>query len=218
MRNLVLKIASSCLFTTLFPMLTVTASSNGERGTDFSTELGSEIGTDLSTGNTASMLQGNPIWDIVKVLVGLAVVVTLLMFTVRWLSRRNRTWSSQRGLRSLGGIRLGQNSSLQVVEFADRVYIIGVGESITLLDKETDPEQVALILQSLEYQDQGAMNLTAIKQLFTSRNKTNKSSNIDTRSTESWDDVGAFEDLLQSKLERQAERKQQLESILKDKK
>jgi len=218
MRNLVLKIASSCLFTTLFPMLTVTASSNGERGTDFSTELGSEIGTDLSTGNTSSLLQGNPIWDIVKVLVGLAVVVTLLMFTVRWLSRRNRTWSSQRGLRSLGGIRLGQNSSLQVVEFSDRVYIIGVGESITLLDKETDPEQVALILQSLEYQDQGAMNLTAFKQLFASRNKTNKPSNIDTRSTESWDDVGAFEDLLQSKLERQAERKQQLESILKDKK
>ena len=57
--------------------------------------------------------------------------------------QRNRGWGTNRALRSLGGIPLGQNKSLQVVELSGRVYVVGVGDSITLLDKIDDPEASA---------------------------------------------------------------------------
>ena len=59
------------------------------------------------------------------------------------LSQRNRGWGTNRALRSLGGIPLGQNKSLQVVELSGRVYIVGVGDNITLLDKIDEPEDSA---------------------------------------------------------------------------
>lgn len=207
MRKLALKIASSSLFFVSFPIVAVTAASNSEQGSD------------LSSGSTVPMIQSNPVWDIVKVLVALAVVVVLLMFTVKWLSRRNRAWSSQRGLRSLGGISLGQSSSLQIIEIADRIYIVGVGEQVTLLDKEVDPDKVAEIVAALEINDQGNMSLASLKQYFAARGKnSSKNAEYNNKSVEMWNDRGSFEDLLQSKLEKQAERKHELESILKDKK
>lgn len=206
MRKLALKIASSSLFLISLPIVAVAASSNSEQGSDLSSE-------------SAPMVQSNLIWDVIKVFLALAVVIALLMLTVKWLSKRNRAWANQRGLRSLGGISLGQNSSLQVIEVADRIYIIGVGEQVTLLDKELDPDKVAQIVAALELSEQSSINIASLKQYFAARfNKGDKSEELQAGSTDMWNERGSFEDLLQAKLDKQAERKHELESILKDKK
>lgn len=203
MRKMALKIASSSLLFIALPNIAVAASSN------------SDVGSDLSGGVAPAFQQSNIVFDVIKVFVALAIVIALLMVTVKWLSKRNRAWGNQRGMRSLGGVSLGQNSSMQVIEVADRIYIVGVGESVTLLDKEDNPEKVAQMIEALELAEQSNISFGTLKKFIASRNKQPDAA---LQSNDMWNDQRSFEDLLQTKLDKQAERKQELESLLKDNK
>ncbi|URN93419.1 MAG: flagellar biosynthetic protein FliO [Candidatus Pristimantibacillus lignocellulolyticus] len=176
------------------------------------TDGNSELGVGLSSG--VDKMDTGYIGDVIWVFVALAIVITLLIFTIKFLSKRNRAWGTQRGLRSLGGISLGQNSSMQVIEIANRIYVVGVGDQVTLLDKLDDPEIVARIIQELELKEQPMISLSTMKEWLSSskRSKTDFKEN----DTNMWNESSSFEDLLQSKLDKQAERKQELESLLKD--
>ncbi|MEV5024744.1 flagellar biosynthetic protein FliO [Paenibacillus sp. LPE1-1-1.1] len=158
-------------------------------------------------------LAGSLVW----VIISLAIVIVLIIFVIKWLSQRNRMWGTNRSLRSLGGIALGQNNSLQVVEIAGRIYIVGVGENITLIDKLDDSEQVKAIIASLERQQESAWPKDFATQLLNKLRDRNKK-NEPEPSNEQWNKTSSFQDLLQNKLTQQADRKQQLESLLHDSK
>ncbi|WP_169083069.1 flagellar biosynthetic protein FliO [Paenibacillus sp. PL91] len=158
-------------------------------------------------------LAGSLVW----VIISLAIVIVLIIFVIKWLSQRNRMWGTNRSLRSLGGIALGQNNSLQVVEIAGRIYIVGVGENITLLDKLDDPEQAQAVISALERQQESAWSKDIISQLLSKLKNRNENASPEP-SNEQWNKESSFSDLLQSKLSKQADRKQQLESLLQDSK
>lgn len=158
-------------------------------------------------------LAGSLVW----VIISLAIVIVLIIFVIKWLSQRNRMWGTNRSLRSLGGIALGQNNSLQVVEIAGRIYIVGVGENITLIDKLDDPEQVNAVIASLERQQESAWSKDLVTQLLNKVRDRNKK-NEPEPSNEQWNKASSFQDLLHNKLSQQADRKQQLESLLHDSK
>lgn len=151
---------------------------------------------------------GSLLW----VLFVLAIVVVLLFFTVKFLANKNKSFLAPRGIRSLGGIGVGANSSVQVLNISGRIYIVGVGQQVTLLDKETDPTLVAEIIESFSTPTQS--NFVSVKD-WISNFKRNNSDELDVEDV-SWNQTQSFESLLQSKLDKQAERKQQLESLLKD--
>ncbi|MDQ8733348.1 flagellar biosynthetic protein FliO [Paenibacillus sp. LHD-38] len=158
-------------------------------------------------------LAGSLVW----VIISLAIVIVLIIFVIKWLSQRNRMWGTNRSLRSLGGIALGQNNSLQVVEIAGRIYIVGVSENITLIDKLDDPEQVNAVIASLERQQESAWSKDLVTQLLNKVRDRNKK-NEPEPSNEQWNKASSFQDLLHNKLSQQADRKQQLESLLHDSK
>lgn len=158
-------------------------------------------------------LAGSLVW----VIISLAIVIVLIIFVIKWLSQRNRMWGTNRSLRSLGGIALGQNNSLQVVEIAGRIYIVGVGENITFIDKLDDSEQVKAVIASLERQQESAWSKDFATQLLNKLRDRNKK-NEPEPSNEQWNKTSSFQDLLQNKLTQQADRKQQLESLLHDSK
>jgi flagellar protein FliO/FliZ len=87
----------------------------------------------------------NP-WDLIQVLLVLGLVIALILFVLRFIGKRNRGWWMNRSLRSLGGLAVGTNKSMQIVEWNGRIYVLGVGENVTLLEAITDPEQVAALL------------------------------------------------------------------------
>ena len=155
-------------------------------------------------------------WDIILVLLALVFVVFLLYYTVKFLANRNKTFLSPKGIRSLGGIGIGANSSVQVLYIGEKIYIVGVGQQVTLLDKESDPESVQKILDSFEASEQPAF--ASIKDFITNLKRKKQDDNTDVGNVD-WNKSSnhAFENLLQEKLDKQAERKQQLESLLKDK-
>ncbi|RCW50130.1 flagellar biosynthetic protein FliO [Paenibacillus prosopidis] len=177
--------------------------------------------TDGSTANNeeqivfqgSNNLAGSLIW----VIISLAIVIVLIIFVIKWLSQRNRTWGTNRSLRSLGGVALGQNNSIQVVEIAGRIYIVGVGEDITLIDKYDDPAQIKSVIAVLERQPEANWPQNVISQLLNKIRSHNEVTGPEP-SNEQWNSASSFQHLLQNKLNQQADRKQQLESLLHDSK
>jgi flagellar protein FliO/FliZ len=84
--------------------------------------------------------------DLIWVLFVLGIIVGLIVLVLRFIAKRNRGWGMNRSLRSLGGFSLGTNKSMQIVEWNDRIYVLGIGDNVTLLDSITDSEVVAAIL------------------------------------------------------------------------
>lgn len=158
-------------------------------------------------GSEPTDLLANMVW----VIVSLAIVIVLIVLVIKWLSNRSRAWGSNRSMRSLGGIALGQNSSMQVVEIAGRIYVVGVGETITLLDKFEDPEQVANVIAALEKQTDGAWTPKDISALI-GRWRAGRSEEKQP-TDERWNESANFQQLLQDKLNQQAGRKEQVENL-----
>lgn len=158
-------------------------------------------------------IAGSLVW----VIISLAIVIFLIVVVIKWLSQRNRSWGANRSLRSLGGIALGQNNSLQVIEIAGRVYIVGVGESITLIDKLDDPETALAVISALERQPESVWLQNVLSLLVKKVGGRNEQAGPEP-SNEQWNQTSSFQDMLQDKLNQQADRKQQLESLLHDSK
>ncbi|CAG5077832.1 Flagellar biosynthetic protein fliZ [Thermobacillus xylanilyticus] len=150
---------------------------------------------------------GSAVWMIVA----LVIVIVLIVFTLRFLSSRARTWGQNRSLRSLGGIALGQNKSLQVIEVGGKLYLLGVGENVTLIDRIDDAEEAGRLIAVLENPASQPMGVPLIGEWLNRLRGGRRTPESDN----SWN-VSEFEAMLRSNLERQAGRKQQFESLVND--
>lgn len=160
----------------------------------------------VSPGSMADL--GSILW----VIVALAIVIALIYIVIKWLARRSQAWGINRSLRSLGGIALGQNKSLQVVEVAGRLYVVGVGEDVRLLDLIDDKEEAEAIIAALSDRPTAAWSSAAIADVLKRLKKPREGTKA--QQPQEWQSVGSFEQLLNDKMNKQSERKQQMESIL----
>lgn len=87
--------------------------------------------------------------SLVVVILALAVVIVLIMLLIRFLASRNPLWTRAGAIRHLGGIGVGQQKSVQLVQVGGKLYVIGVGNDIRLLDKIEDEAEIRGILASL---------------------------------------------------------------------
>jgi flagellar protein FliO/FliZ len=150
----------------------------------------------------------------IKVIVTLAVIVGLIVLLIRFLAAKNKRWSGERSLHVHAGVTLGQNKSLQVVEIGDAVYIVGVGEDITLLDKIDDPERAEALLSSLELKPSAAAGtaVAAMAQLLGRFRKPKP----EEPAVESWQSNEAFRDLLSQKLKGIGNRKETMKAWMEE--
>ncbi|WP_442600935.1 flagellar biosynthetic protein FliO [Paenibacillus sp. KN14-4R] len=86
---------------------------------------------------------------LLKVIGVLLLMLALFYVTIKLLSKKNRLTRSGRSVRSMGGVPLGPNKSIQIVELGHFLYIVGVGNDIRVLDKIEDPEEIAYITEVL---------------------------------------------------------------------
>ncbi|WP_230876011.1 flagellar biosynthetic protein FliO [Paenibacillus validus] len=87
---------------------------------------------------------GDTLGMIVKVIFFLILIIVIFFVIMKIIAQKNKYFTG-RSIRSLGGLPLGQNKSIQVVEIGKSLYIVGVGENIQLLEKIEDEAEVALI-------------------------------------------------------------------------
>ncbi|RXZ76949.1 hypothetical protein EBB07_32125 [Paenibacillaceae bacterium] len=157
-------------------------------------------------------LAGSLLW----VIVALLIVIGMIVLFIKFLSKRSRSFGANRSLRTLGGISLGQNKSLQIVELAGRIYVVGVGNEVKLLDKVDDLEEAQAIIAYMEEQMDKSMNLSSLTGLIQKLRKRQDDKQEQEPGTELWQASSSFQDVLQDKLQRQSIRKQNVEAALKD--
>jgi flagellar protein FliO/FliZ len=84
-----------------------------------------------------------------QVMFFLILIIALFFVLIKFLAKKNQYSPFGRSIRSLGGVPLGTNKSIQIVEIGHSLYIVGVGENIQLLQKIDDPEEVAYVTELL---------------------------------------------------------------------
>ncbi|GAA0495677.1 hypothetical protein GCM10008986_23070 [Salinibacillus aidingensis] len=83
---------------------------------------------------------GSLMGNLIKMVIMLLIVLALIYFLLKFLQKRNKMFQQVQALENLGGISLGSNKSVQMVRIADRVFVIGVGEDISMLTEIEDEE------------------------------------------------------------------------------
>jgi flagellar protein FliO/FliZ len=84
-----------------------------------------------------------------QVMFFLILIIALFFVLIKFLAKKNQYSPFGRSIRSLGGVPLGTNKSIQIVEIGHSLYVVGVGENIQLLQKIDDPEEVAYVTELL---------------------------------------------------------------------
>jgi flagellar protein FliO/FliZ len=146
---------------------------------------------------------------IVKVCFVLVFVILLFYLIIRVLAKRNQMIGSRQSIRSLGGVPLGQNKSIQIVEIGHCLYLVGVGENIQLLEKIDDPDEVAFLTELLTNKSSN-MQFASISDWF-QKARSKKNHEIEEDVTSSYQQV--FYDRMQNSINR----KKRFEDILQEK-
>lgn len=93
-----------------------------------------------------------------------AVVVVMAYFTAKFIGGRFNARMSTGGGRVLENLPLGPNRSVCIVEMAGRVFLLGVGENVTLLSEITDGDTIENLREKnraandIFYQDFGSVS------------------------------------------------------------
>ncbi len=87
-----------------------------------------------------------------KFIFSFILVVGLLLVLLRFLSKRNHMLQSSGPVIHLGGKQLGNNRNLQVLLIGQTIYIIGVGETVTLIRTISQGEEYQHLLENIENQ------------------------------------------------------------------
>jgi flagellar protein FliO/FliZ len=152
--------------------------------------------------------------DLLRVLFVLGVIVVLIVLVLRFIAKRNRNWGMNRTLRSLGGFSLGTNKSMQIVEWNDRIYVLGIGENVTLLESITEPDIVAALLAEHDTVSEPAG--PAIPEWLRKWNR-KRNANVSGPDISPSETRPSFEETLEQRLRQMAERRQRVEQLLDDK-
>jgi len=118
-----------------------------------------------------------------------------------------------RSIRTMGGVMLGQNKSLQMIEVGSSIYLVGVGDQVTLVDKIDDPDEVARIMVSFQA-EQTARNTSVsawIQNIVGSFRKSKQPTSDDSEQL-----TASFHEVFQQKMNQMPNRKQMVENLLRD--
>ncbi|WP_127580632.1 flagellar biosynthetic protein FliO [Paenibacillus koleovorans] len=150
---------------------------------------------------------------VVKVLFYLIIIIGLFFLIMKIIAQKNRTMMRGRALNTLGGVPLGQNKSLQVVEVGRSIYLLGVGDNVQLIQKIDDPEEVAYLLEAMTSSSSGSLG--GMSQLtgwlaYWKKPAATPSERMDEEDLTAY----SFQEVFQSKMGHMANRKKKMEELL----
>lgn len=144
-----------------------------------------------------------------KVVISLIIIIGLFLFLMKFLGQKNNRWLGNRTVRTLGGVSLGQNKSLQLVEVGQSIFVVGVGDNVQLLDKINDAEEIDYILDTLKQQSNQSKDLLSLSTWM----KTMRREKIEHSDDEM---VASFHQVFQHKMKSLTNRKKMVEDMFQD--
>ncbi|MHC0038143.1 flagellar biosynthetic protein FliO [Pseudoneobacillus sp. C159] len=94
--------------------------------------------------------------SLMKFLFSFILVIGLLILLLRYLAKRNQALTANGPVLPLGGYPLGNNKSIQVVMIGQTIYIVGVGDDISLIRAIPPGEEYQHLLESYENQGESS--------------------------------------------------------------
>lgn len=101
-------------------------------------------------------------FDYVKMIFSFAIVIGLLYLVLNWIKRNGTTFNKNSLVTSLGGTSVGSNKSVQLIKIGNSVYVVGVGENVTLLKEINNPEEIQTIDEKVEQRNQVDMKVSKL--------------------------------------------------------
>jgi flagellar protein FliO/FliZ len=99
--------------------------------------------TDVSSAGNANPFS---VFTFFKMILALAFVLLLIYLLLKLVNKKGNLFNQYRYLQNVGGTSLGQNRSIQLVKLGNRIFVIGVADSIQLLKEIDDEEEIKEIL------------------------------------------------------------------------
>ncbi|WP_194483515.1 flagellar biosynthetic protein FliO [Psychrobacillus lasiicapitis] len=90
------------------------------------------------------------VWDYVKMIFALLFVVLLLFGLLKFVNSRNKTFQHNQLIQNLGGVGVSQGKSVQLLQVGNSLFLVGIGEDITLLKEIEDPEEIEKLTKIYE--------------------------------------------------------------------
>lgn len=105
-----------------------------------------------STGSKAPGLdkEESILPSLVKLIVSFAFIIILIFLLLRFWTHKTRAIQTRGPFRLIGGLPLGTNRSMQVVQFGKTIYVLGVGENVQLLQTIQPGEEYDSIISDLD--------------------------------------------------------------------
>lgn len=158
------------------------------------------------TKETTSAAVGFSAWEFIKMFLALGFVIVLLYALLKFMNKRNMKYQQNQIVQNLGGLSLGVQKSVQLIQVGDALLVVGVGEDIQLLKEITDRDQIEKILDLYNDRQELAAATPYIAELvgkFKTTKANNNQSNVNDQ---------VFSDMLQKKLATiKKQRKQEIE-------
>ncbi|MGB6407658.1 MAG: flagellar biosynthetic protein FliO [Planococcus donghaensis] len=80
------------------------------------------------------------------------LIVVMIYGLIKFLAARQKNLQPNQAVKLMGGTPLGNNKSLQVVKVGGQVYLIGVGDEVTLIKEFSDAAEISAIEKDFEQQ------------------------------------------------------------------
>jgi flagellar protein FliO/FliZ len=166
------------------------------------TQIAFAASGDNSSGSSGSGFESFML--IAKVIFYLLLIIAIFYVIIRFVAKRSQLSPYKSAARSLGGVPLGQNKSIQIVEIGRSIYIVGVGDDIRMLDKIEDQEEI----ESLKEKLKAGYNSTNFVSF------SNWIKNLRNEKSEEEEITSSFQQVFYDKLQGVSNRKKQVEDFM----
>ncbi|MEW9697710.1 flagellar biosynthetic protein FliO [Paenibacillus sp. SI8] len=148
---------------------------------------------------------------ILKVIFFLILIILLFFVLIKYIAKKNKGSFFGNPVRSLGGVPLGQNKSIQVVEIGHSLFVVGVGDNIQLLDKISDADEVAYISELLTSTQENGTGMVSLSKWISKLP-------IRKKEIEEEEITSSFQQVFHDKLQRVTNRNKNVEDWLSEQK
>jgi flagellar protein FliO/FliZ len=81
----------------------------------------------------------------------LILIISLFFIIIKVIAQKNKLMMSGRSVKLIGGVSIGQNKSIQVVEVGHTLFVVGVGDNVQLISKIEDAEEIEFIAENMNF-------------------------------------------------------------------
>ncbi len=183
-KSFIQKMVFVCMFIVLFSSITPSLSFASVGNGFVSDCIGngnlencSNKNEDAGTDKTETASPSIGVLDYLKILLALVFVVGLLVFILKFINRKNMAYQQNSLIKNLGGLSLGAQKSVQLLQIGNRIYLVGVGENIQLIKEIQDEQEMNQILEIYLDKQQDMSTSPFIIDLFRKKSQKKDSKN-----------------------------------------